>query len=443
MNYLTNYYRNLSEKLQERVSLLESKIRSLNEDPLVLDPMSPSSSASASNTSTRDQEQGEAVPGLQNFLSAWGTSDKNYDYNGDGVVDGNDLGIFLSRNLNTPVAMGSTRTTTPTEPEGVEGLQTQTGKGGKTQVKAKDQPSVVSRPISDLNYGPGTFSTKNGKTIKADKPEDFPTTQTKKTIVAYPQAGADTKVVSGYDLTPGIPSGKPTAKETGKEIGKPVIKDIGKETGKPMTKDMGKEIGKPVTKETGKGSGEIKTFQPTKVQQKVVAPSNFAPIPGMAMGSPTKTGKTDVGFEMGLPGKMGRAETPTSGDQYQIKSAGGMIGDFNGDGAIDADDLGPFLAAWGTNNSTYDLNGDGIVDGDDYGIFNNAWNTYLQSNQGGGNQGGGNQGGGNQGGGNPPNQPTQRPDFGSIVHSWTSTGAAVDPEYFYSIRRLKKMNKQG
>lgn len=42
-----------------------------------------------------------------------------------------------------------------------------------------------------------------------------------------------------------------------------------------------------------------------------------------------------------------------------------LLGDCNADGVVDTQDLGALLAAFGTNNSTYDFNGDGIVDTND------------------------------------------------------------------------------
>jgi Ca2+-binding EF-hand superfamily protein len=52
----------------------------------------------------------------------------------------------------------------------------------------------------------------------------------------------------------------------------------------------------------------------------------------------------------------------------------GFIGfDFNGDGKIDAADLGMLLGAWGTSNTKFDSNGDGKVDGGDLGAFFGSW----------------------------------------------------------------------
>lgn len=48
--------------------------------------------------------------------------------------------------------------------------------------------------------------------------------------------------------------------------------------------------------------------------------------------------------------------------------------DFNDDGAVDGDDLGALLGAWGEcSNCFEDLNGDGVVDGDDLGTLLGAW----------------------------------------------------------------------
>ena len=48
------------------------------------------------------------------------------------------------------------------------------------------------------------------------------------------------------------------------------------------------------------------------------------------------------------------------------------IGDLNGDGRVDGNDLGILLASW-SNAGPGDLNGDGVVNGDDLGILLGAW----------------------------------------------------------------------
>lgn len=72
MNYLTNYYKNLSEKLQHRVNLLENQAKMINEAVSTMSVYNRPDSTNAFG--------GSGVPG---------------DYNGDGVVDGYDLGIAL------------------------------------------------------------------------------------------------------------------------------------------------------------------------------------------------------------------------------------------------------------------------------------------------------------------------------------------------------------
>lgn len=73
MNYLTNYYKNLSEKLQAQVNLLESKAQQLNE-----------AIATSTVYGNRPMSAGDSNGGFM-----YG------DYNGDGRVDGADLGIAL------------------------------------------------------------------------------------------------------------------------------------------------------------------------------------------------------------------------------------------------------------------------------------------------------------------------------------------------------------
>jgi hypothetical protein len=48
-------------------------------------------------------------------------------------------------------------------------------------------------------------------------------------------------------------------------------------------------------------------------------------------------------------------------------------GDLNGDGRVDGEDVGLFLAFWDANGGEADFNGDGIVDGADFGILLLNW----------------------------------------------------------------------
>jgi hypothetical protein len=47
--------------------------------------------------------------------------------------------------------------------------------------------------------------------------------------------------------------------------------------------------------------------------------------------------------------------------------------DLNGDGAVNAADLGVLLAAWGSSLDLADINNDGIVDGNDLGLMLSSW----------------------------------------------------------------------
>lgn len=49
--------------------------------------------------------------------------------------------------------------------------------------------------------------------------------------------------------------------------------------------------------------------------------------------------------------------------------------DLNGDGVVNAADLGVMLAAWGSSLASADINDDGIVDGNDLGLLLSSWTT--------------------------------------------------------------------
>lgn len=157
MNYLTNYYKNLSEQLQEKINLLESQLVQVNED---LEPGTIVQGYGSSNTSTTTNQNDS--PELNSFLQAWGSSDPTYDYNGDGVVDGNDLGIFLSRSLDrsrpsSPARIASTAL------QGTPGIETpSTPAGGSKQMRALDQPGTAKPPFpGTYNAGAGAQTPRN------------------------------------------------------------------------------------------------------------------------------------------------------------------------------------------------------------------------------------------------------------------------------------------
>jgi hypothetical protein len=51
------------------------------------------------------------------------------------------------------------------------------------------------------------------------------------------------------------------------------------------------------------------------------------------------------------------------------------VGDFNGDGAVDGDDVIAFFGAWDLATAAADLNRDGGVDGDDVIRFFGGWDS--------------------------------------------------------------------
>ena len=102
MNYITNYYKNLSEQLQEQVNRLEKEVKMINEAVASYQTMArpaqmggPSTLSDRYSVNSGDQYSAE----VQGVLSSWGQSNSPYDYNGDGVVDGVDLGLALGGNF--------------------------------------------------------------------------------------------------------------------------------------------------------------------------------------------------------------------------------------------------------------------------------------------------------------------------------------------------------
>lgn len=146
MNYLTNYYKNLSEQLQQKVNLLESYIHQLNEE-LESETIGVGPAPSAGAGTTTNQPTNNSPLNL--FLQAWGTSNPNYDFNRDGVVDGDDLGIFLAGMLkngaNTPTAMASNALPATTE---------QGAGAPATRMRAINQPSTRFTTARSTSSGP-------------------------------------------------------------------------------------------------------------------------------------------------------------------------------------------------------------------------------------------------------------------------------------------------
>jgi hypothetical protein len=77
MNYLTNYYKNLAEKLEYQVNNLETQVKFINESMSNYGP-----------SRGRSSEMGDSM---------YSGSMTQGDLNGDGMVDGADLGLNLGR----------------------------------------------------------------------------------------------------------------------------------------------------------------------------------------------------------------------------------------------------------------------------------------------------------------------------------------------------------
>lgn len=328
MNYLTNYYKNLSEQLQQKVNLLESYLQQVNED---LEPGTVMQGYGSSTSSTTTNQNDN--PDLNNFLQAWGSSDPTYDYNGDGVVDGNDLGIHLSRMLDrgtrptSPVRMASTVAA------GTPGTET-LGGGVKTarSAKALDQPGLSKGPVNrmvDFGQGAGTVEKKNQ------------TTQKLMPKAPYSQGtNLSTAKFSPSQTSSDIINAKFERMASNKGSGG---FDVETETSRPKV---------PYSPQVSLGTDTLKT--------------NITPSAGTRTQQPPATA-------------MGTLPPGYGPNGYHVA-------DYNQDGFVNSDDQGQLLNAWGTQNSQYDLNGDGFVDASDLGIMLAAYGEqpFVDPNGGGG-----------------------------------------------------------
>lgn len=111
MNYITNYYKNLSEQLQAQVNRLEKEVRMINE-AMGAATMSPGAQSIAQAGRPEATNPGYDPQMLAALLAAWGQNSSQYDLNGDGVVDGADLGMVLGGQGTVPGMMRSTQLST-------------------------------------------------------------------------------------------------------------------------------------------------------------------------------------------------------------------------------------------------------------------------------------------------------------------------------------------
>lgn len=330
MNYLTNYYKNLSEQLQEKVTILESYLHKMNED---LEPGTIVQGYGASNTSTTTNQNDNA--GLNSLLQAWGSSDPTYDYNGDGVVDGNDLGIYLARMVggnggSTPTTMASTAM------RGTPGAETPaTPAGTPKKMKALDQAATAKTPFA------GTYNAGAGSQIPRD-------------VVGKNPKETSSKKGSGADLTQVTNVGYPSA---------PKPKTPTKTTPEMTIATMLNRKGM-MAPTSNLGNG------------RTTPPTNYTPQ------KPKLPLSVDVQSEPGEISKYKKptTQTPTNTTgNFTTKAGTQFDGDLNGNG-YDYQDFAVFLQGFnrGVNSNDpdwdlmwaqWDYNGDGRLDGDDLGYW--------------------------------------------------------------------------
>ena len=104
MNYITNYYKNLSEQLQAQVNRLEREVRMINE-AMGAATMGPGAQSVAQAGRPEATNPGYDPQMLAALLAAYGQNSSQYDFNGDGFVDGADLGILLGGQGTVPGGM--------------------------------------------------------------------------------------------------------------------------------------------------------------------------------------------------------------------------------------------------------------------------------------------------------------------------------------------------
>ncbi|MFM8699722.1 MAG: hypothetical protein ACKOF7_13940, partial [Phycisphaerales bacterium] len=93
-------------------------------------------------------------------------------------------------------------------------------------------------------------------------------------------------------------------------------------------------------------------------------------------GSGCASGTSRVNFSVNAGARywvrVGGATAGGAGSRF-VSCTQTCVGDFNGDNAVDGNDLGILLAAWGPNGGPTDLNADGATDGNDLGLMLARW----------------------------------------------------------------------
>jgi len=161
MNYITNYYKNLSEQLQAQVNHLEREVRMINE-AIAAGTMAPSAQSMAQAGRPEATNPGYDPQMLAALLAAYGQNSSQFDYNRDGVVDGADLGILLGGGGNNPLTQRSTQYGTALGGQSVSGVASrnpaQLGGGRFNATGSIGGPNGFGTPGRPTQAGGGRFN---------------------------------------------------------------------------------------------------------------------------------------------------------------------------------------------------------------------------------------------------------------------------------------------
>jgi hypothetical protein len=381
MNYLTNYYKNLSEQLQEKLNHLEKYVSFLSEDlasGTIEQGAGPGAGVGTGTTTNQNNDSND----LNALLQAWGSSNPQFDLNRDGVVDGDDLGLFLANMLNrgqsSPVAMASTALPGTPETETIGGGGGQ--KAGRA-AKALDQPGLASGRVGRM------FDVGAGAPVGEKKNQTPPRLNPK---------------------TPYSPEISPSTAKFSPAIQSPTPGNIVNIKAKGMSSN----------KNRGVSQGDVEG--PNRMPPMVRPKTQGGLSTKVSMG-PEQYTNFDISQGTGVPSN--NVTKPGSGSPPPPF-------DITGDGFVDANDSGLIFANWGPVDpgSPYDFNQDGFVDGTDMGLLFANWGQV-------------NQGGGGGAGETPPEE--QSDQQGSSVDQenvpyWMSGKTTKIDTGFRSMQRRRK-----
>ena len=360
MNYITNYYKNLSEQLQEQVNRLEKEVKMINEAVASYQTMArpaqmggPSTLSDRYSVNSGDQYSAE----VQGVLSSWGQSNSPYDYNGDGVVDGVDLGLALGGNFGQGgAAMRSTEL-------GGVGQQTQIGGAVpmNTQVTSVGAGRGM-RPAGTPGRIPGSSSL---------RPSDTVTGQYNRS----PRGGGGQVSTTGVIGTPNTVSGygRPTMAGSPGQSPTGSLNQQNTVTGQYNRPTQG-----------GGGGGQVSTTgvigtpntvsgygRPTMAGSPGQSPTGSLNQQNTVTGQynrPTQGG--GGGGQVSTTGVIGTPNTVSGYGRPTMAGSPGQspIGSLNQQNTFTGQYNRPTQGGGGSSPTPGDLNGDGVVDGADLGL---------------------------------------------------------------------------